>query len=234
MLKIYFKCNSCGKHLVAGDATAETKIDCQDCNCKQIVPNPSILQYCSNCNQAVKIDSALQGEVLHCHGCHKPILLPVHRDAKIYCLCKRCEKNIELPVSEAGKLLACPKCEGWIRCPELTEVVNAIPDRIPIRQPAVPHPTSVVIGHTSSNLPDNAQAVLQRLEAEALRLASYQYFFLASFLLHYYDGAYAEETKMARLQLAKRYFDVATQRPIEGAPHFTDGNSGVGFPSEPQ
>ena len=36
--------------------------------------------------------------------------------------CKRCHQTISADSAQAGKLLACPKCEGWISVPEITPV----------------------------------------------------------------------------------------------------------------
>lgn len=55
--------------------------------------------------------------------------------------------------------------------------------------------------------------ILQSLEAEAEHLASRHYLFMAANLLKYYDGVFAEETKVERLELAKHYSDAANQQP---------------------
>jgi len=59
--------------------------------------------------------------------------------------------------------------------------------------------------------------VLRKLETQADRLASRNYHFMAANLIKHYEGECAEETKVARLQLAKRYLDMANQ-PGQGAP----------------
>ena len=257
MPDIFFKCESCGKQLVVDYTGAETAIDCPDCNSQQAIPHPATLQYCPHCNKAIKIDHTLGGAVLHCQGCAKSILLPVRRGEQIVCLCKRCEKTIEIPAAEAGKLLACPKCEGWIRGPEPSEIAGESPASADINRPAgtvrsapatalgaklappaghhpappdtdqiskptfaspVRHPVAATdpfteVRQTKSYPQGSAQAVLQNLENEAQRLASYHCFFLAAFLLQYYDGEYAEETKAARSQIARHYFELANQQP---------------------
>ena len=236
MFDIFFQCDSCGKQQVISVAGTQAQLSCPDCASKHAVPQIAIVQNCPNCNRVVKIDPTLKGEVLHCHGCNKSILLPMRRGDRIICLCKRCDKSIEIPVAEAGKLLACPKCEGWITGPELKDVVDGL-----LASQTTGNPKSGFVP-TAANLktekkliatvgtvlsekatftsaptevrrtktpPDSAQALLQNLEAEASHLASNNCFFLASFVLKYYEGEYAEETLVTRLELASRYFDAA-------------------------
>ena len=109
------------------DSYAGTPVQCLNCGCSLTVPKTAIAYTCphSNCSQPVKIDIALQGDGLHCPSCNKSMVLPIQRADVIIFLCKRCEKIIEIPISEAGKLLACPKCDEWIRGPELKEIANA-------------------------------------------------------------------------------------------------------------
>lgn len=59
----------------------------------------------------------------------------------------------------------------------------------------------------------SSEDVLRSLELEAEHLAARQYLFMAANLLKYYDGDFAEETKVDRLELAKHYFDAAIQQP---------------------
>ena len=75
----------------------------------------------------VKIDVVLKGDGLHCPSCNRPMMLPIRRADVIIFLCKRCEKIIEIPISEAGQLLPCPKCDTFIRGPELKEIADALP-----------------------------------------------------------------------------------------------------------
>ena len=127
MLNILFKCRSCGKQLMREDSRAGTQVNCLHCGSSLTVPKTAMVYTCphSNCSQLVKIDTALQGDGLHCPSCNKSIMLPIQRADLIIFLCKRCEKIVEIPISEAGKLLACPKCDEWIRGPELTEIAGA-------------------------------------------------------------------------------------------------------------
>jgi len=127
MLNILFKCRSCGKQMMREGSSAGTQVNCLHCGSSLTVPKTAIVYTCpqSNCGQPVKIDIALQGDGLHCPSCNKSIMLPIQRSDMIIFLCKRCEKIIEIPISEAGKLLACPKCDEWIRGPELKEIAGA-------------------------------------------------------------------------------------------------------------
>ena len=225
MPAILFKCKSCGKQIHVADGATETKSPCLDCGSKQDVPQSSILQTCPNCNQVVKIDPALKGEILHCRGCKKSILLPVRRGDQIYCLCKRCEKTIEIPVANAGKLLACPQCAGWICGPELTAVIDESPSRTPIHHPITFPTAAATVLPTKPDLPSSAPSVLQNLEDQARRLVNSQCFFLAAFLLKYYDGEYKEETKAARLKLAQSYLDAANKYYTANDGH--QGSSGA-------
>jgi len=236
MFDIFFQCDSCGKQQVVNVAGTQSQLNCPDCASKHTVPQTAIVQNCPHCNQAVKIDPALKGEVMHCRGCNKSILLPMRRGDQILCLCKRCDKSIEISVAEAGKLLACPKCEGWITGPELKGVVDGLLAGQTTGNPksglvptAANLKTETKLTATVSTLPSeratftsvptdvrrtktppsSAQALLQKLEAEASHLASNNCFFLASFVLKYYEGEYAEETLVTRLELASRYFDAA-------------------------
>lgn len=129
MPNILFKCRSCGNQLVREDAWAGRPVNCPHCGASLTVPKTAIVYTCphSNCSWAVKIDSALKGDGLHCPSCNKPMMLPLQRADGIVFLCKRCEKIIEVPIAEAGKLLACPKCNDWIMGPDLTEIADASP-----------------------------------------------------------------------------------------------------------
>jgi len=127
MLNILFKCRSCGKQQMREDLCAGTQVNCRDCGASLTVPKTVLVYTCphSDCNRPVKIDIALKGDGLHCPGCKKSIMLPIQRADVIGFLCKRCEKIIEIPIAEAGKLLPCPKCDEWIRGPELKEIAGA-------------------------------------------------------------------------------------------------------------
>ena len=109
------------------DADAGRQVSCLSCGSSLTVPKNALIYTCphSNCSEPVKIDIALQGDGLHCPSCSKSIMLPIQRADLIIFLCKRCEKIVEIPTSEAGKLLACPTCNEWIRGPELKEIANA-------------------------------------------------------------------------------------------------------------
>lgn len=129
MPTILFKCRSCGHQLVLEDACAGKQVKCPNCLSDLTAPKNFILYTCpqSICGRQVNIDITLRGDGLHCPNCNKSMVLPIQRSNMIVCLCKRCEKIIEIPISKAGKLLSCPKCADWIMGPELKEVADASP-----------------------------------------------------------------------------------------------------------
>lgn len=130
--KILSKCGSCGQQLIMDNAGAGMSVNCLQCGSSLKTPKTSIVYTCphSNCGQQVKIDYALKGEQVQCHSCNKPIMLPVQRADVIVCLCKRCDKTIEIPIATASKLLFCPKCDSWIRGPELKEIADSSPSSV--------------------------------------------------------------------------------------------------------
>jgi len=126
MPNILFKCRSCGNQLVQDDTRVGVEVTCQHCGSSLTVPKTTIVHVCPHphCSQAIKIDIALKGDGLRCPSCTKSIMLPLYRANVIVFLCKRCEQIIEIPNSDAGKLLPCPKCNDWIRGPDLKEIAE--------------------------------------------------------------------------------------------------------------
>jgi hypothetical protein len=65
------------------------------------------------------------------------------------------------------------------------------------------------------------EEVMRELNAMAEKLAARNCWYMAGVLLQYYDGEFAEETKSARLQAARKYFDASRQqsddRPAKGS-----------------
>lgn len=57
--------------------------------------------------------------------------------------------------------------------------------------------------------------VMRDLETMAARLAARKCMYMAGVLFQYYDGEFAEETKEARKQAARRYFDLSRQQADE-------------------
>ncbi len=51
---IFFKCRSCGKHLVADDAGAGQTINCPDCNTPTTIPEISTIHQRPGCRQRLK------------------------------------------------------------------------------------------------------------------------------------------------------------------------------------
>ena len=47
MVDIFFKCASCGKHLVVDDSAAGTKVKCPECNDAVVIPDDGRSQHVS-------------------------------------------------------------------------------------------------------------------------------------------------------------------------------------------
>lgn len=140
MPKILFKCRSCGSQLLQENSSAGRQVDCPICDSSLTIPKTAVVYTCphSDCSRTVRIDIALRGDGLRCPGCNRAMMLPIRRADMIICLCKRCEKLIEIPSSAAGKLLSCPKCNDWIRGPELTVTADASATTDAVDQAAPP------------------------------------------------------------------------------------------------
>ena len=76
MPDIFFKCGSCGNHLVADDAGAGQTIDCPDCNTPTTIPEISTIGKCPRCGQRLKFSPEMKGELVHCPACHVQFRLP--------------------------------------------------------------------------------------------------------------------------------------------------------------
>jgi DNA-directed RNA polymerase subunit RPC12/RpoP len=76
MPDIFFKCGSCGDHLVADDAGAGQTIDCPDCNTPTTIPEISTTHQCPQCRQRLKFSPEMKGELVHCPACHGEVRLP--------------------------------------------------------------------------------------------------------------------------------------------------------------
>ncbi len=87
MPDIFFKCGSCGNHLVADDAGAGVRIDCPDCNTPTTVPEISTIGKCPRCRYRLKFSSEMKGELVDCPLCHLELRLPGPRYPKI---CPEC------------------------------------------------------------------------------------------------------------------------------------------------
>jgi len=95
MPDIFFKCGSCGNHLVADDAGAGQTIDCPDCSAPTTIPEISTTYHCPRCRHRQKFSPEMKGEVVHCPACHLEIRLPGVRYPK---LCPKCKTVWDPPL----------------------------------------------------------------------------------------------------------------------------------------
>jgi hypothetical protein len=68
MPDIFFKCGSCGNHLVADDAGAGQTIDCPDCNTPTTIPEISTTHQCPQYRQRLKFSPEMKGELVLMSG----------------------------------------------------------------------------------------------------------------------------------------------------------------------
>jgi DNA-directed RNA polymerase subunit RPC12/RpoP len=71
MPDIFFKCGSCGKHLVADDAGAGQTINCPDCDAVLAVPENVFVRECLLCKTSVQFSDDMKGEIISCPFCQK-------------------------------------------------------------------------------------------------------------------------------------------------------------------
>lgn len=76
MPDIFFKCGSCGNHLVADEAGAGITIECPDCGTPTTIPETSTSGKCPRCRLRLKFSPELSGELVDCPACHLEIRLP--------------------------------------------------------------------------------------------------------------------------------------------------------------
>ena len=134
-MDINFKCLKCEQHIAVDETGAGWSVDCPKCGQKLTVPQktspttvnkPSKVEFkaCPNCGKDVFSTDA------SCVHCGKPLsgtsnfgLKPSIKDGKITFECERCHQVISVDFAMSGKLLSCPKCEGWICAPKITPPV---------------------------------------------------------------------------------------------------------------
>ncbi len=71
MPDIFFKCESCEKHLVVDDAGAGQTISCPDCNADLTVPETVLIRECPLCKTNVEFSEDMKGEIVACPFCRK-------------------------------------------------------------------------------------------------------------------------------------------------------------------
>jgi DNA-directed RNA polymerase subunit RPC12/RpoP len=93
-----------------------------------------VLFNCSACGQSIAIDEAGVGLEVECPKCQATVVVPdkatpvsttvVHdpnacvTGGVVTFVCKRCNQEISAAVARVGKLMSCPRCEGWITVPK--------------------------------------------------------------------------------------------------------------------
>jgi DNA-directed RNA polymerase subunit RPC12/RpoP len=75
MVDIFFKCASCGKHLVVNDSAAGANINCPDCNDIVVIPTLVIPRMCPHCSQELKFASNMTRERVQCSACKADVVL---------------------------------------------------------------------------------------------------------------------------------------------------------------
>jgi DNA-directed RNA polymerase subunit RPC12/RpoP len=95
MPDIFFKCGSCGNHLVADDAGAGLEIGCPDCNGPTTIPEISTLVKCPRCRFHLKFSAEMKGELVDCPACHLEFRLPGQHYPKI---CPKCGVGWDPPL----------------------------------------------------------------------------------------------------------------------------------------
>ena len=76
MSDIFFKCEVCGKRLVAGDAGRGMTVNCPDCNAFITIPDLLIVQECPHCKKTLEAAAELKGELVPCPSCGGEVSLP--------------------------------------------------------------------------------------------------------------------------------------------------------------
>ena len=71
MPDVFFKCGSCGKHLVVDDAGAGQTINCPDCYAVLAVPENVFIRECLLCKTSVEFSDDMKGEIISCPFCQK-------------------------------------------------------------------------------------------------------------------------------------------------------------------
>lgn len=220
-------CPHCNQAVKIDPTLKGAVLQCHGCKKSILLPvrrGDQIVCLCKRCEKTIAIPVAEAGQLLACPKCDDWITGPELKDVVDGLLASHATANPPTSWAPAAARTPkkCPTCHQpmdaeaglCLHCrldfePEkkIAASIGAEP-RAATTTPA----GSAGVDRPKSYPHGSAQAVLQTLETEAQHLASNQCFLLASFLLKYYDGEYAEETLAARLQLASSYSDTAIQR----------------------
>ena len=116
-MDITFNCDGCGQKIVIAGEGAGFQVQCPKCAASLTVPKKTGSQPATS-NVSLK---------------------PSVKNGKIIFECKRCHQTIDADSAQAGKLLSCPKCEGWICVPEVTPASStSSPKPLPQTPPGTP------------------------------------------------------------------------------------------------
>jgi DNA-directed RNA polymerase subunit RPC12/RpoP len=131
MLNLFFKCGSCGGRLITDEATAGSSVKCHHCKASTAVPTNIMVYECAGCKQPLKAAAEMNRELLDCPTCGTKVRCPYWQDDQIIFDCRRCHESVSVTQGNAGTLTRCPKCQGWIRAPQLLrEVGDAIAETV--------------------------------------------------------------------------------------------------------
>ena len=75
MVDIFFKCTSCGKHLVVDDSAAGANVNCPDCNDIVVIPTLVVPRLCPHCSQELKFAGNMTWEHVQCSACKADVVL---------------------------------------------------------------------------------------------------------------------------------------------------------------
>jgi len=114
MPDVLFKCEACGRHLVADDSGAGVILGCPNCSTPVTIPEVSTLGKCPQCRQRLKFGAEMMGESVHCPGCHREIRLPGQRYPKT---CPKCGAAWDPPLH---------RCQNCSYCLDSTAVPTLI------------------------------------------------------------------------------------------------------------
>jgi DNA-directed RNA polymerase subunit M/transcription elongation factor TFIIS len=116
MPDIFFKCEACGKHLVADEARRGMTVKCSDCDARVTIAPVLNVQQCPRCGQRLMIAPEMKGELLHCSSCQEAIRAPGHssdqraREGSIVIACPKCHANVDVPEEISDRPTPCPSC----------------------------------------------------------------------------------------------------------------------------
>jgi DNA-directed RNA polymerase subunit M/transcription elongation factor TFIIS len=116
MPDIFFKCASCGKHLVADESRRGMTINCPDCQASIAIAPVLDVQQCPRCGQRLMIAPEMKGELVHCSSCHAVIRAPGQAIGQktggdsVVIVCPKCHANINVSAGLSNRPTPCPSC----------------------------------------------------------------------------------------------------------------------------